>query len=57
MISGVQNREYSVILQHAEVKEHSVNAVEDFIVWALENGYRFMTLDETSPRAHHKVAN
>jgi len=57
MISGVKNRNYSIILQHAEVKEHSVNAVEDFIIWALENGYRFLALDETSPRAYHRVAN
>jgi len=54
---GVQNQECSIVLQHPETREFSLAAVESFIVWALENGYRFLPLDETSPRIHHKVSN
>lgn len=57
LISETQKRECAVVLAHAETREFSLNAVEDFIIWALENGYRFMTIDETSPRMHHTVAN
>lgn len=54
---GIQGRQCSVVLQHAETRESSVAAVEDFIVWALENGYTFMKLDATSPRIHHRIFN
>lgn len=54
---GVQKQDCSIVLQHPETREFSLAAVESFIVWALENGYRFLPLDETSPRIHHKVSN
>jgi peptidoglycan/xylan/chitin deacetylase (PgdA/CDA1 family) len=47
---------YSVVLQH-DIKEFSVNAVEDIILWGLDNGYIFRALDETSPGAHHGINN
>ena len=57
MISGVKKRNWSMVLQHPEVKEYSMKALEEFIIWAQENGYSFLTLDNTSPRAHHSVNN
>lgn len=53
---GVQGRRISIVLQH-DIKGFSVDAVEKFIIWALDNGYTFRKLDMTSPTAHHGVNN
>ena len=53
---GVQEQDVSIVLQH-DIKEYSVAAVEEIILWALENGYRFLPLDPTSPNAHHEIRN
>lgn len=47
---------YAVVLQH-DIKEYSVHAVEDIILWGKQNGYTFAALDITSPRAWHNPAN
>ena len=46
----------SVVLQH-DIKNYSVAAVEDIIIWGLENGYQFLPLDITSYGAHHGISN
>ena len=46
----------SVVLQH-DIKEFSVNAVEDIINYGLEHNYIFDKLDENSFTAHHGVNN
>ena len=56
IINGCSGRRVSVVLQH-DSKDFSVAAVERVIVWGLTNGYTFAALDETSPAAHHPVAN
>jgi peptidoglycan/xylan/chitin deacetylase (PgdA/CDA1 family) len=56
VISGVSGREVSVVLQH-DIKGFSIDAVEQIIVWGLENGYTFLPLDTTSPVCEHKVSN
>ncbi len=56
VISGVKNKPYSVVLQH-DIKKFSVDAVEEIIIWGLNNGYTFSTLDMTSPAVHHGVNN
>lgn len=53
---GVQKRSVSIVLQH-DVKQYSVAAVEEIILWGKENGYRFLPLDPTSPTAHHEINN
>lgn len=53
---GVEKRSVSIVLQH-DIKGFSVEAVEKIIVWGLENGYKFLSLDMTSPTAHHGVNN
>ena len=53
---AISEMSVSVVLQH-DIKEFSVNAVEDIIIWGLDNGYTFLPLTESSPTAHHGVNN
>ncbi len=55
--SGINsNGRYSIVLQH-DIKNFSVNAVEEIIQWGLANGYQFKALDMTSPTCHHRINN
>lgn len=56
VISGMQNRKVSVVLQH-DIKDFSVAAVESIIVWGLNNGFSFQPLTTTSPTAHQGINN
>jgi len=56
IIEGIAGRQYAVVLQH-DIKDYSVAAVEDVIVWGRNNGYAFSALKESSPTAHHGIAN
>lgn len=56
IISGCTGRNASVVLQH-DIKDYSVNAVEQVLIWGINNGYVFRALDVTSPGAHHGVNN
>lgn len=56
VINGVQQQRISIVLQH-DIKDISVLALEKILIWGLENGYRFLPLDMTSPTAHHGVNN
>lgn len=56
VINGVQWQNVSIVLQH-DIKGFSVAAVEQIIVWCLNNGYTFLPLDSTSPTSHHRIAN
>lgn len=56
IIEGIQEYDVSIVLQH-DIKKYSVEAVEEVIVWALENGYRFLPLESNSPNAHHQIRN
>ena len=56
VIKSVSKKKVSLVLQHDSLK-YSVDAVEEIIVWALENGYTFKTLDIDSPGMHHRVGN
>ena len=53
---GVSRMGVSVVLCH-DVKSYTVDAMEDTILWALENGYTFLPLTSSSPTAHHGVSN
>ena len=46
----------TIILQH-DPNIYSTRALDDFIPWALENGYTFLPLDMTSPVIHSKISN
>ena len=54
--NGCAERRTAVVLQH-DVKDYSVDAVEQIIIWGRQNGYTFRALDLTSPTAHHGIAN
>ena len=54
--SGCAERRTTVVLQH-DVKDYSVAAVEQIIIWGRQNGFTFRALDLTSPTAHHRIAN
>lgn len=56
VVSAVAKQSASVVLMH-DIKGFSVNAVEDIIMWGLENGYTFQVLKEDSPTFHHRIAN
>lgn len=54
--AGVSQNRISVVLQH-DIHAFSVEAVEDIIVWGLDNGYTFLPLQQNSPPMHHGVNN
>ena len=56
VIENVQKRRVSMVLQH-DINDFSVDAVEDIIVWGLENGYKFLPITLNSPNFHHEVLN
>lgn len=53
---GCAQHNYSVVLQH-DIKDYSVSAVEQVIIWGLQNGYTFRALDRSSPAVRHGIAN
>lgn len=56
VIAGLQNHRISVVLQH-DIHDYSVDAVEDIILWARDQGYQFLPLGDDSPTVHHGVNN
>ena len=56
VINGIGSKQNSVVLQH-DIKSFSVDAVEQIIIWGLNNGYSFQALDANSPGCHHRVYN
>ena len=56
IINGCAGRGWSIVLQH-DIKDYSVAAVEQVIIWGKNNGYTFRALDLTSPDAHHGINN
>ncbi len=54
--NGVKNRKRSVVLMHDIVKK-TVNVMEEFILWALDNGYTFLPITDTTPDCHHPIKN
>jgi len=53
---GVANYKNAVVLCH-DVKEYTVNVMDEFITWALSKGYTFAALTPESDGAHHQVNN
>lgn len=54
--AGVMRNTVSLVLQH-DIRPYSVEAVEDIIVWGLNNGYSFEPLTPNSPTFHHNIYN
>ncbi len=53
---GCMKHNTSVVLQH-DIKEFSVDAVEEILAWGIANGYTFLPMNEGSPTAHQPVGN
>ena len=56
VINGMASHSVSVVLQH-DIKNFSVNAVEQILKWGIENGYTFKACDMSSPTCHHGINN
>ncbi len=56
VINGVKNKNISVVLQH-DISSYSVNAVDQIIMWGLQNGYTFLPLTESSPMTRYNPQN
>lgn len=56
VIKGIEGKKTAVVLQH-DIWDYSVDAVEQILIWGLENGYTFQALTPNSPVCHHKVNN
>jgi hypothetical protein len=54
--NGVWKNDASVVLQH-DIKDFSVAAVEQIIIWGQQNGYQFLPLQEDSYGAKHGIIN
>lgn len=57
MVKDTPKWKYPIVLQHPEGRSFSFAAVEDYIVWGLENGYTFLPLTPESPLEQHRVKN
>lgn len=53
---GCSRKNVSVVLNH-DVMGFTVDAMEDIILWGLQNGYSFKPLTADSPGMHHQIAN
>ena len=54
VIAGVSGKQYAVVLQH-DIHGFSVDAVEQILIWGMQNGYSFRALTPDSPACHHRV--
>lgn len=52
-----KGKQYAIALMHAEYKKYSYDAIEEYILWGLDNGYTFLPLDSASPNAHQRINN
>lgn len=53
---GVLQNPVSIVLQH-DIHDYSVEAIEEILIWGLNNGYAFEKLTPNSPGFHHPVQN
>ena len=56
VINGINSHNVSVVLQH-DIKEFSVNAVEDIVKYCINNGIELRPLTPNGPTAHHGINN
>jgi peptidoglycan/xylan/chitin deacetylase (PgdA/CDA1 family) len=55
-IKALGGKKPAVVLQH-DIHGFSVDAVEQILIWGIQNGYRFEALTAASPRCEHQVQN
>lgn len=55
-IEGCLNKKESMVLMH-DIQKSSMQVIEQFIVWALDNGYTFLPITDNTPDFHHPIKN
>ncbi len=55
-ISGCKRYKNSYVLMH-DIMKRTLSKIEEFIVWALDNGYTFLPITDNTPVCHHKIQN
>lgn len=55
-INGINSRDVSVVLMH-DIKKNTIAVIEEFIVYAKENGFTFKTLSPSAQTVHHHINN
>ena len=56
VIEGCTGRRTPVVLLH-DIHTYTVDAIEEILIWGLENGYTFQGLTADSPTFHHRLNN
>lgn len=56
VIKGVKGQKVAVVLCH-DIHSYTVEAIEEILVWGLENGYTFLPLTKYSRIVHHGINN
>ena len=56
VIEGCRTREFSVVLMH-DIRSYTIDAIEDILIWGLENGYTFEAMTTDTRAIHHTVKN
>ena len=51
-ISEMRHRKSATIVLQHDTRYYSVEALESMIVWALDHGYTFLPIDQTTPEIH-----
>ena len=54
--SGISKKQANYVLMH-DVKEYTKNALEEMILYAKENNYEFLKIDDNTIPHHHQVSN
>ena len=55
-IEGCLNKKESMVLMH-DIQKSSMQVIEEFIIWALDNGYTFLPITDNTPDFHHPIKN
>ena len=55
-IEGCLNKKESMVLMH-DIQKSSMQVIEEFIIWALDNGYTFLPVTDNTPDFHHPIKN
>lgn len=56
VIDGMKRKNNAVVLMH-DIKKNTLNAIEEILVYGVNNGYTFKALTASSPTCHHRIQN
>ena len=55
-IDGCKKYDASYVLMH-DIMKKTITIIEEFIVWALDNGYTFLPITDSTHAYHHRIQN